>query len=129
MEIYCCGCEKEVDARLTDGSEIYPHRKDLYLLPFWKCDCCGNYVGCHYKTNTPTKPLGCIPTPDIAQARGAIHAVIDPLWRKRGFRRGEVYSRMSTAMGKQFHSAEIRSVEEATEAYRAALRIRHNLMS
>ena len=45
-EILCCGCGGEkVQARLTHGSEIYPHRKDLYSLPFWKCDACGNFVG------------------------------------------------------------------------------------
>ena len=29
MLIRCCGCEKKVEARLTDGGEIYPHRADL----------------------------------------------------------------------------------------------------
>ena len=32
MEIYCCGCEDKVIARLTDGAEIYPHRFDLPSL-------------------------------------------------------------------------------------------------
>lgn len=62
MKIYCTGCGKDVQARLTDGAERYPHRPDLYELPFWKCDTCGNYVGCHHKTRAPTKPLGCIAT-------------------------------------------------------------------
>ena len=58
MNIYCTGCEKNVNARLTDGKERYPHRQDLYELPFWVCDNCGGYVGCHHKTNQRTKPLG-----------------------------------------------------------------------
>ena len=29
--IRCCGCGDKVQARLTDGSEIYPHRKDLFI--------------------------------------------------------------------------------------------------
>ncbi len=62
MLIYCCGCNEKIKARLTNGEEIYPHRTDLYLLPFWKCDSCGNFVGCHHKTDNPTKPLGCIPS-------------------------------------------------------------------
>lgn len=37
MLIFCCGCQKEVDALLTSGAEIYPHRCDLKDLPFWKC--------------------------------------------------------------------------------------------
>ena len=38
MLIYCCGCAQDVTARLTDGSEIYPHRLDLADIPFWVCD-------------------------------------------------------------------------------------------
>lgn len=78
-EIYCCGCEKKVPARLTDGAEIYPHRHDLSGLPFWKCDTCGNFVGCHHKTKNRTRPLGCIPTPEIKEARKRIHSLLDPL--------------------------------------------------
>lgn len=29
MKIYCTGCEEDVEARLTDGQERYPHRPDL----------------------------------------------------------------------------------------------------
>jgi hypothetical protein len=60
--IYCCGCKSEVQVRLTDGSEIYPHSPDLHHIPFWKCDACKNYVGCHWKTKDRTRPLGNIPT-------------------------------------------------------------------
>ena len=81
MDIYCCGCNKDTAARLTNGEEIYPHRKDLYSLPFWKCDQCGNYVGCHHKTKNQTKPLGCIPTQEIKNIRKKIHTVLDPLWK------------------------------------------------
>jgi len=70
MEIWCCECSIKVKARLTDGSEIYPHREDLYSLPFWKCDQCGNFVGCHHKLKSnPNQPLGCIATRDIRKAR------------------------------------------------------------
>lgn len=78
--IYCCGCKADVGARLTDGREIYPHRADLAALPFWKCDACGNAVGCHHKTKERTRPLGCIPTPELKTARSHIHRVLDPLW-------------------------------------------------
>ena len=82
MKITCCGCGgKKVDARLTDGIEIYPHREDLYDLPFWKCDDCGNFVGCHHKTSNRTKPLGCIATKEVKAKRIGIHQIIDPLWQ------------------------------------------------
>jgi len=69
MSLYCCACRADVPARLTDGGEIYPHRADLADLPFWKCDACNNFVGCHHQTKNRTHPLGCIPSPEIKNAR------------------------------------------------------------
>lgn len=124
MEIYCCGCEQEIDARLTDGAEIYPHRRDLHSLPFWKCDVCGNFVGCHHKTKCRTKPLGCIPTTEIKNARKHIHRVLDPLWKSGRMKRGEVYAQIAKAIGvEEYHTAEIRTVEQARSVYRAVQRI------
>ena len=118
--IFCCNCNAYTDAVLTDGKEIYPHRKDLYLLPFWKCDC-GGFVGCHHKTKDRTKPLGVIPTPLIKEYRKKIHAVIDPLWRSKKIDRGEIYRRLTKVLGREYHTADLRTEEEAvtvlTEAF------------
>lgn len=118
MEIYCCSCEKEVDARLTDGSEIYPHRKDLYKLPFWKCDNCGNYVGCHHKTKDRTRPLGVIPSKEIKGARKHIHALLDPIWKSGKIKRKELYKKLSDNLGYEYHTAEIKDIEEARKIYK-----------
>lgn len=127
-EIYCCGCGKNVTARLTTGVEIYPSRDDLHLLPFWKCDTCKNYVGCHHKVKSdPTKPLGNIPTKAISDARKHIHKLIDPLWRNHAetFRaRGWIYRWLSQKIGRPYHTAEIASVEEAREIYAIARTIK-----
>lgn len=126
-EIYCCGCQKDVQARLTYGSEIYPHREDLAKRPFWKCDVCKNYVGCHYKTKTPTRPLGCIGTKEIYNARHHIHELIDPLWQNHAepYRaRGWIYRWLAWKTGKKsYHTGEIRSIEEARQIYALALTI------
>ena len=116
--IYCCGCGKKVEARLTTGREIYPHRPDLSALPFWKCDTCGNYVGCHHKTKDRTRPLGCIPTQEIKDARQYIHVLLDNIWRSKKMRRKEVYAILSEKTGRNYHTANIRSVEEAREVYK-----------
>ena len=116
--IYCCGCSREVSARLTDGGEIYPHRKDLAALPFYKCDGCGNYVGTHYKSTNPLDPLGNIPTPEIRKARQHIHKILDPLWKRGRFKRGKVYRMISDRLGYKYHTAEIVSVDEARKIYR-----------
>jgi len=127
MKIYCCQCKFEVIARLTNGEEVYPHRKDLQSLPFWKCDGCKNTVGCHHKTKNPTKPLGVIPSQEIKDARQHLHRVIDPIWQSKKMKRGDVYKAISESVGWDYHTAEIRTVEQARQAYRAAKQISERL--
>lgn len=121
--IYCCACAKDVDARLTNGGEIYPHRPDLKSLPFWKCDTCKNFVGCHHKTKNRTAPLGCIPTAEIKDARKHIHALIDPIYQSGLMTRKKLYELLSDAVGWKYHTAKIRTIEDARTTYKAALKI------
>lgn len=115
--IWCCGCNAEVQARLTTGDEVYRARSDLASLRLWRCDGCGNYVGTH-KRSPQAAPLGCIPTPELREARKHIHAILDPLWKGGRMSRGEVYGALSQRLGREYHTAEIRSVEEARLVYR-----------
>ena len=121
--LWCCGCSGVVTPRLVTGKEVYPHRPDLYRLPFWKCDGCGNHVGCHHKSKTPTKPFSSIPTPEIRAWRKRIHALLDPLWQSGHFPRGKVYSIISEAIGKQYHTSEVNSVEEAEAVFQLLLQL------
>lgn len=127
MKIYCCGCKDTVHVRLTDGKEIYPHREDLYSLPFWICDTCGNFVGCHYKTKNRTNPLGCIATPEIKKARMHIHAILDPLWKTGKIKRGKLYEILSDKLGYKYHTANIMDIEEARRIYKCVLDIANGL--
>lgn len=131
--IYCCGCQKDIEAELTTGQAVYPKANEelqqhLWHLPFWRCPKCKNFVGCHHKTKNPTNPLGCIPTEEIKNARKYIHKIIDALWKNHAepFRaRGWVYRWLAHKLGKeQYHTAEIRSIEEAREIYKLASTIK-----
>jgi zinc-finger-containing domain len=118
MKLYCCQCKQDINARLTDGREVYPHRPDLNSLPFWKCDACGNHVGCHHKTRDRTRPLGNIPTKELKSARQHIHRILDPLWKQNRIPRGKLYARIAATLGlTEYHTAEIRSVDEARKVY------------
>lgn len=117
--IWCCACASDVQARLTDGREIYPRRPDLAELPFWRCDRCRNSVGCHHKTRDRTRPLGVIATPELKQARQHIHSILDPLWRSGRWKRGQLYAALTEKLGRQYHTSELRSLEEAREVWRA----------
>ena len=120
--IWCCCCGVGVDARLTDGGEVYPHRFDLRSLPFWKCDACGNFVGCHHKTKNRTEPLGCIPTAELKEERKKLHALIDPIWKSGKIGRRELYKAISDEIGWDYHTAKTKTIEEARAAYKAALK-------
>ncbi len=123
LSLYCCACAANIDARLTDGREIYPHRADLFDLPFWRCDRCRNYVGCHHKTDERTKPLGCIPDAEMKKARSQIHAKLDPIWKEKRLDRKHLYARLTETLGRQYHTAELRTIEEARMIYRTLVAI------
>lgn len=115
-KIFCCGCQSDVAARLTNGKEIYPHREDVVDLPFWICDVCKNYVGCHHKTSDRTKPLGCIPTYEIRRERMLLHGKIDPIWKSGLLSRSQIYKQISLSIGYDFHVANTRTMEDLTMA-------------
>jgi hypothetical protein len=122
--LYCCGCEAYVTPRLTDGREIYSHRPDLYALPFWKCDRCNNFVGCHHKTANKTKPLGCIPNAEIKRLRKKIHSVLDPIWQQGKLTRKDVYKKLSLILCREYHTAHVKTAIEADEILNALERIK-----
>jgi hypothetical protein len=112
LTIHCCGCGVPVSARLTDGRELYPHRPDLSAVPFWRCDECGNWVGCHHRSRDRTRPLGTIPTPALRAARRRVHDAVDPLWRSGRYDRAVLYRLISAHLGREFHAAQLDSLAD-----------------
>ena len=123
MSIWCCGCNAEIEPREATGAEIYPRRPDLKDKRFWRCDTCGNYVGCHGSG----RALGTIPTPELRNARAKIHALLDPIWKRRLIARGDLYKRISERIGRQYHTGEIATIEDARAVYRIGLEIARSL--
>lgn len=115
--IYCMGCDKAVLARLTNGAERYPHRPDLADVPQYTHDECGTWVGTHHKSTRPLKPLGVLATPEMYKARIAIHDLIDPIWKSGKRKRGQVYAHLSRELGYQYHTGELRTIEEARKVW------------
>jgi len=115
-KIYCTGCGEVRNARLTTGKEIYPRSPSLSRLPFYKCDSCGAYVGCHHKHHDKTKrlnPKGSLASPPVRLARMVLHSLIDPLWQGTGAKRSQVYKAISRELGYEFHVGEVKTVDEA----------------
>lgn len=116
MQIFCVQCNNKKERKLTYGYEIYPHRPDLKDLKFWKCEDCGNFVGCH-KGQKNSNPLGIIANKQIKNARQHIHKLMDPWWDGPSGR-GRIYKYLSINLGYQYHTANIRSIEEARTVWR-----------
>jgi hypothetical protein len=119
MTIYCGICDKKQEIILTTGKEIYPHRKDLFKLKFWKCPVCGGYVGTH-KNSKKHKPLGCIVSKEVKNARIRIHKLLDILWSSPcefNYSRKELYKKISEHIGRKYHTAKIKTLKEANEIY------------
>ena len=113
MKLECINCNKDVDAELVTGNIIYPHRPDLKNRNFYKCPLCGEYVGCHPNT---IKPLGCIPSKELRQARIKVHNKLDILWRSGKYKRAEIYKTLSEHFGYKYHNGNTKTVTECEEA-------------
>lgn len=123
--VWCVQCNRDVDARLVTGRDIYPRErhKELWEQPFYRCPHCAGHVGTHHKhvkEGQDPAPLGCIPTPALRDARRHIHAILDPLWKGDPplYRRPSIYAEVSRRIGVPFHTSEIRSVDDARAVWR-----------
>ena len=117
-EVYCCPCQKDVQAIQIIGRKAYPHRADLAAKLFWQCPRCLRFVGSHRSG----KPLGVIPTKQVREARRHIHSLLDPLWKdnRRGgqqWTRNNLYKVIGKHLGYEYHTAEIRTIEEAHKVW------------
>lgn len=121
-KIYCCECNKDVNARSTTGEKIYPHLESLKSKKFFICDTCKQYIGCHPSSG---KPLGAIPTKEFREIRIKIHNLIDPLWQRKKITRGKLYGLMTKKMklNNGYHTAVLKTKEEHFLALKVATEI------
>lgn len=94
----------------VDGKPApWVENKEKYGRNFGKSYMCyyckehDTYVGCH---NNTREPLGTMAGKELREARMAVHAKIDPLWRSGGHRRSDVYRYISEKLGYQYHTGE-----------------------
>lgn len=111
----CPICNKE--SKLVSGEQIYPNRKDLYNLSFYRCsNHTDYYVGCHKGTNNA---LGILANREHRSWKIKCHAIFDPLWKSRKNFRKDLYCRLAHAMNipiEQTHFGEF-SVDQLKQAY------------
>lgn len=90
--VICPYCEKP--AEYVDSSVVYGKSfGKLYLcqcVPGWA------YVGCHKTTG---EPLGTLADSETRDWRKMAHAAFDPLWKEKGWDRGDAYKWLSYQLG------------------------------
>ena len=116
MKIYCCGCKRSINAEITDGKKIYPHRPDLAEKQFLQCPTCHNYVGLIIGEKMA------IPDEYIKNKRREIHYILDNLWHTKD-ERAKIYNMMSEQLGRAYHTGELRTHKAADEALSVAQKI------
>lgn len=104
VSVICPYCGKL--AQLVSGSTIYPHRRDLSHLKFWRCDPCGAYVGCH-KNSTRHVPLGRLANAELRAWKQQAHFNFDPLWKSGRMKRREAYAWLAVQMKIDFKDCHI----------------------
>jgi hypothetical protein len=102
MENPICYCGSQ--SSLQSNSLIY-NGKEYGNGKVWLCDrfpACRGSVGTH----PDGRPLGTIPDAETKKLRMEVHALIDPVWKSGKLKRGQVYARLSKAIGKTYHTGE-----------------------
>ena len=104
----CPYCQKE--ATWIPNEQVYGKRYGKSYMCYY-CKDCDAYVGCHNNTRSP---LGTMANKELRQWRQKAHAIVDPLWKSRKYKRNTVYLRLSEAFGKQIHigSSDIEQCKE-----------------
>jgi zinc-finger-containing domain len=85
-----------------ENKEIYGRNYGRSYMCYL-CKDCGAYVGCH---NNSKMPLGSMANKELRQWRMKAHAVIDPLWKSRKYKRHTVYAKIAKAFGETVHIGE-----------------------
>lgn len=125
LRVYCCFCEEYAETEILTGDQVYNKRTDLAHKNLYRCTTCHGVVGTHGIKGTV--PLGVIPDREIANARKHIHALLDPLWQEGLIARKSVYKWISKILGYEYHTAEIRTIEEARRVYKTINKIKITL--
>ncbi|EGQ9286359.1 hypothetical protein F7U66_10930 [Vibrio parahaemolyticus] len=110
--IWCCTCQENVNA-------------ELHIMggkPIWQCPHCPDCrVMTHIKApKGKLRPLGTLGDSEMRKARKWIHNYLDPLYKFGLVKRSEMYNHMSTYFKREYHTAELRDMQEARLAFNIA---------
>ncbi|MBQ8465749.1 MAG: hypothetical protein IJ545_07060 [Alphaproteobacteria bacterium] len=118
--MFCVNCQKEVEAQIVTGADIYGPRVFCRDEPFAMCPHCGNYG--EYAINKEP-PFSVIPTFELRKAYNHIDCHLSSLWERQIMTKAEAENLMSVRLYGGLHpyrTHEIRTRDEAVKAYHLA---------
>lgn len=98
--VFCPNCKKE--AAWIPNEQVYGRRYGISYMCYY-CSDCDYYVGCHQNTR---RPLGTMVGKELRRLRMDVHVKIDPLWKNGSISRKDLYARISSVIGKTYHTGE-----------------------
>ena len=123
--VMCQKCNKMVNAEIVGGDVIYPLVPKLSKKKFYRCPLCGNY-----KEIFPEEETGMfvvLPSEEVRTLRLLVHDTIDPLWKSGKISRKEIYRRLSSELGGDYHNGNSVDPEKLQKAYLVAQKIEEEL--
>ena len=106
----CNHCNQE--AKWVENKEVYgKNYGQSYMI--WLCRPCDAYVGCHNNTKTPKGNF--LAKANLRKARKEAHALIDPLWKSKKYKRQTIYKRLEEAFNKPIHIGNTETPDECHE--------------
>lgn len=100
LEQHCPYCKQK--AEWVENKEVYgKNYGDSYMMHL--CRKCDARVGCH---NNSRKPLGTMANKELRMYRMMTHGVVDPLWKTKKYKRGQVYDMLNSHFEETIHIGE-----------------------
>lgn len=118
--MFCINCQKEVEPQIVTGADIYGPRIFCRDDPYATCPMCNNYG--EYTPNGEV-PVSVIPTFQLRRAYNYIDCRLSALWQRKIMTKAEAEALMSSRIyggTRPYRTHEIRTYDEAVEAYQSA---------
>lgn len=125
----CVNCQKDVDAEIVTGADIYGPKFRFASASYARCPICGNYG--EYATDKEP-PFLVIPDFRLRKAHNYIDCVLNLIWMQKKMSKAEMLFRMADLMynGKRpYRTRDIGNYDEACRAYRLATQLKKECFS
>lgn len=127
--MFCLSCQKEIDAEIITGADIYGSRFAFAHFLYARCPKCGNYGECAIKEEQPYRV---IPDFRMRKAYNHIDGFLDLIWMQNKLSKAEVLYRMAGLMYNQkrpYRTHDIENYDDACRAYRMAKKLKEECFS